>query len=815
MKKSYLLKSVFLCCFLVLGRWIIDNFLISEAKTQVQLSDDSYNCQGCKCGRPYEADVCTHWDVKFCCNMLQALDNEQIKDNLEVIGNYVIDDDLQHIDLSWDPISFSFEIQCVDAAGNKIDESNCNPATKPLSCDIPDVNSSDKYYTVKFDCNGWSNPPANQTFTVGWSQALNANTCTKTSYAFKWWSKTKWWAKAYDDQATVNPWGTVWSTVTLYAVWEYSPWTYTVKFNCKGWSNPPVDQTFTVGSSQALNANTCTRANYAFQWWSKTDWWTKDYDDKATVNPWGTAWSTVTLYAVWKRNLVPVDPDLHSCSDDCEWIDAAKACVKKSCFIAWTKVIMEDWSEKNIEDVQLWEKVLWAEWKYNTVLWFHNPKLWNKKLWSINGWKHFVTEEHPFMTTEWWKSLNPDLSMVDIHLEVWLLEVWDVLVTKNGFEEIKSLEWIDSDKDTQLYNLMLDWDHTYYADGYLVHNKQLALTMKADWTCPSPTQNRWWVCCPTNTWGKGNTCVPLCGEDDGWSTSTPTTTTYSWVCVDDSSQWSCYSRNSAYGNVPCSSKSTELDCYQCYVPKKESNGSRWSWGLPTRISQNWSDIYPATSVYNGKTWYRCCDWSSSVAKCKSSKWNIVSDSYCSLPKKDCTWFKENDPQQEVSWWGGGCFLEWTKILVWGWYKNIEQINVWDYVVSYNEEIWENEVKRVMKTFVHENNEDDLYELLLDWHVLKVTAPHRFYVLGNVLKWNCANPEWIPAKYLKVWDILLHADWNTVEIDWITSYPFVWTVYNFEVEDNHNYYVDDWYLVHNIKDTVMAETESNPSYDRLN
>ena len=219
MKKSYLLRSVFICCFIALGRWIINSFLISEAKTSVQLSDDSYNCQGCKCGRPYEADSCVHWDVKFCCNMLQALDNEQIKDNLEVIGNYVIDDDLQHIDLSWDPISFSFEIQCVDAAGNKIDESNCNPATKPLSCDIPDVNSSDKYYTVKFDCNGWSNPPANQTFTVGWSQALNANTCTKTSYAFKWWSKTKWWTKDYDDQATVNPWGTAWSTVTLYAVW--------------------------------------------------------------------------------------------------------------------------------------------------------------------------------------------------------------------------------------------------------------------------------------------------------------------------------------------------------------------------------------------------------------------------------------------------------------------------------------------------------------------------------------------------------------------------------------------------------------------
>jgi hypothetical protein len=31
--------------------------------------------------------------------MIQALENDQIKDNLEVIGNYVIDDDLRDIDL--------------------------------------------------------------------------------------------------------------------------------------------------------------------------------------------------------------------------------------------------------------------------------------------------------------------------------------------------------------------------------------------------------------------------------------------------------------------------------------------------------------------------------------------------------------------------------------------------------------------------------------------------------------------------------------------------------------------------------------------
>jgi hypothetical protein len=55
------------------------------------------------------------------------------------------------------------------------------------------------------------------------------------------------------------------------------------------------------------------------------------------------------------------------------------------------------------------------------------------------------------------------------------LLVWDVLITNDGYLVIESLEWVEWDKDTQLYNLMLDWDHTYYADGYLVHNKVKAL----------------------------------------------------------------------------------------------------------------------------------------------------------------------------------------------------------------------------------------------------------------------------------------------------------------------------------------------------
>ena len=145
--------------------------------------------------------------------------------------------------------------------------------------------------------------------------------------------------------------------------------------------------------------------------------------------------------------------------------------VTPNCFVAWTKVTMVDGSKKNIEDIEIWEKVLWSNWSINTVLWFHKPLLEGKQLWSINGWKYFVTSEHPFMTTEWWKSLNPELSMNGMNTKVWLLKVWDELITESWNIKVSSLASRYWTPDTQLYNLMLDWDHTYYANGYLVHNK--------------------------------------------------------------------------------------------------------------------------------------------------------------------------------------------------------------------------------------------------------------------------------------------------------------------------------------------------------
>ena len=140
----------------------------------------------------------------------------------------------------------------------------------------------------------------------------------------------------------------------------------------------------------------------------------------------------------------------------------------------------------------------------------------------------------------------------------------------------------------------------------------------------------------------------------------------------------------------------------------------------------------------------------------------------------------------------GCFLEGTKVLTSNGYKNIEDIKVGDYVLSYNEETKENEYNRVYDTFIHRNNNEDLYELTINGKVLKVTEAHRFYVKEKGTDFYV----WKAVRHLNVGDILIDNNKEEHEISNIKFNSHFGTVYNLTVENNYNYYVSDSnYLVH--------------------
>ncbi|MCC7436635.1 hypothetical protein IT402_02040 [Candidatus Nomurabacteria bacterium] len=141
------------------------------------------------------------------------------------------------------------------------------------------------------------------------------------------------------------------------------------------------------------------------------------------------------------------------------------------CFIADTKVEMADGTYKNIQDVKIGD-VLKGEKTNNVVLAYHRPPKSEGIIYGFNGGRAFVTQEHPFKTTEGWKSINPDkTNQENIGITVTKLEVGDVLITEKGQTKITSIEREIVPETTPLYNFVLSGDRTYFADGYLVHNK--------------------------------------------------------------------------------------------------------------------------------------------------------------------------------------------------------------------------------------------------------------------------------------------------------------------------------------------------------
>ena len=166
------------------------------------------------------------------------------------------------------------------------------------------------------------------------------------------------------------------------------------------------------------------------------------------------------------------------------------------------------------------------------------------------------------------------------------------------------------------------------------------------------------------------------------------------------------------------------------------------------------------------------------AKCKSwASSNIITTTWCPVIVKP----------------GKPCFLAGTKIKTILGYKNIEDISIGDKVLSYNTKTGQNEYKEVINKYIHRSTTDDLYTLTIDNQELDVTSNHRFYIIRN----NSAT--WIAAKDLVVGDKVMYSDSTHHLITNITYAAKNDTYYNFEVADNHNYYVtNNEILVHNYK-----------------
>lgn len=91
------------------------------------------------------------------------------------------------------------------------------------------------------------------------------------------------------------------------------------------------------------------------------------------------------------------------------------------------------------------------------------------------------------MTTEGWKSISPKATEKEMpgfsEQMAGVLEVGDSLVRQEETEKIFSIEKSIPIANLQLYNFVVDGTNTYYANGYLVHNKNDSVACMGDDSC--------------------------------------------------------------------------------------------------------------------------------------------------------------------------------------------------------------------------------------------------------------------------------------------------------------------------------------------
>ncbi len=135
-----------------------------------------------------------------------------------------------------------------------------------------------------------------------------------------------------------------------------------------------------------------------------------------------------------------------------------------------------------------------------------------------------------------------------------------------------------------------------------------------------------------------------------------------------------------------------------------------------------------------------------------------------------------------------CFIAGTLVLTADGYQNIEDVQVGDYVWAWDEETGDIALKQVVETYIREKA--DLVHIFAAGEEIVTTTEHPFY--SPVQGWTAASD-------LRAGDVLLLVNGEYVVVEKVQhellENPV--TVYNFQVEDYHTYYVSDsGVLVHN-------------------
>ena len=157
------------------------------------------------------------------------------------------------------------------------------------------------------------------------------------------------------------------------------------------------------------------------------------------------------------------------------------------CFVKGTKILMSDFSLKNIETISVGDYVL----SYNEKLKKYEP---DKVLHFIKHEKTHrvvdlylddgstvvgITSSHPILTTNGWKSLDKWLSKYEHWVETTDYEIGDIVLCAN-FEKkkIEKIVWREELPNLMTYTFHTEKNHTFIANGIIAHNAGPAVSIK-------------------------------------------------------------------------------------------------------------------------------------------------------------------------------------------------------------------------------------------------------------------------------------------------------------------------------------------------
>ena len=166
-----------------------------------------------------------------------------------------------------------------------------------------------------------------------------------------------------------------------------------------------------------------------------------------------------------------------------------------------------------------------------------------------------------------------------------------------------------------------------------------------------------------------------------------------------------------------------------------------------------------------------------------------------------------------------CFEEGTLVLTDVGLKPIEDIREGDQVLSYNEKTKQTEFKTVVQTFERVAEAGRILSVSVEGETapLGVTREHPFYVRIHRARDNTSSEddddgEWIEAGKLRVGDEIRRANGDWAKVESVTQRNDGARVYNFEVADNHNYFVGKTSLLaHNTCSKIIQKALKNAKW----